>query len=187
MALAVFQQGNRNLPVAIKHIAHGRRLLDQVVDHFDTLFNRTANQDRQTLTVMRVNCVDGFNQLAGSISNSSLDTTQSLRDQSDALSSGIGPIELLRRGFEGARERRRDALRLYADIDAAESHLKDALSQLEAFNFLARSFQVDLMQVVILQHLGEFERARRLVPLTIPQIFGGRSGNLPFIGELAPF
>ena len=87
-------------------------------------------------------------------------------------------VEPLRREFEKVSERRRSILRLEADVDAADTCLKEALLRFEAAELPVRSREIDVYQIIFLGQLGDFEKARRIVPLTMPQWLGGQSGNV---------
>lgn len=206
VASAIFQRATGNFPAATKHIGHGRKLLKSVNDYIGTLIDRTANQDhRQILELVRANCVSEFNQSVTSVTSFNSDTNHRSRDQPDALSGPsaiesmleslpVGPsliavrdaligiereIQSLRGVFREALTARRDSIRMHADVDMAEKILNVALGKIEAFSCPTPSSELELMKVVILSYLGEFERARQLVPLVVPHLFGGRRSGLP--------
>ncbi|OAP61370.1 hypothetical protein AYL99_03573 [Fonsecaea erecta] len=203
-SLAAFQFEKGNVPTAITHIERGRILLHQVAVHIDRLSEFADHEDhRQILRTVRANCISRFNNLAGSVSGSHARTSPNVQSSSDAVQDGsslevilssltMNPslkaladellnterlIAPLRTIFQEAVEQRRTILRLDADIDAAKDCLKQALLRIEAVKLPCRSSEVDVYQIILLQQMGEFERARQLLPLTMPAWLGGKGGN----------
>lgn len=78
----------------------------------------------------------------------------------------------IRKRFDKALEQRRVALVEHTDVDEADDCLREFISSLGDTSII-NSIEVYTMETVALEHIGDCDTTRRLLPRAIPNIFGG--------------
>jgi CHAT domain-containing protein len=202
VSLANFQRMNGNIPVALAHIENGRIVFAQFVAYVDRLSAHTIDDDaRRILRSVRSNCTDVFNNIAAMMTNAARRGETIAKNESEAAQEGpdleaqinnlisLLPtyeplfrevitveriVKPLRRIYNQAHADRRSKLRIGADVDAAENCLREALLHIETTELPMRSVEVDVYRIILSTHLGDFEKARQILPLTMPPWLGGR-------------
>ncbi|KAK0262335.1 hypothetical protein LTR35_017724, partial [Friedmanniomyces endolithicus] len=101
-----------------------------------------------------------------------------------SLPANLQPLYLEAMGIDNWHQRyedvikgRREELVIKADIDAAEKHLIDFLTELEESS--SSSEHSKIMKTAIFLYLGEFDKARSTIISILPTTFGGTKKPLP--------